>query len=430
MKIALMMRNQLIPIVWTWAMGQILLTTWGAQAQSYKGKTLKVLSFKESHAEAVKKNLSEFEHKTGANVQFDMIDAPSVSTKIATDQMGGGTYDVYAVDEPFMPQLQVSFLPVSQWPATQDFVLPKPAKDLFVSASLQGASFNGELYGLPINGNVYMYVYRKDLMEDPKEKEAYLKRFGTELKVPKSLAEMKQVAAFFHRPPHLFGFAPFTKKSEGTTVEALWILASHGVNLKSFDVSSAAQALQTYQDLMSFAPPGAKNWHHAERMASYAKGKLAQMMTWPSFVKDLEKAEKSLVAGKNGYALPPASIAGKGVGVAGTWSLSIPKSTKQGNLAAEFATWWASSPQGFQWVEQGMNPARKDLLESPQLASKNPWFPVLLQTFQSSVVRPRSVKYKEISEGISREFTLVIAGNKTAQEAAQSMATELKKNGF
>jgi hypothetical protein len=46
------------------------------------------------------------------------------------------------------------------------------------------------------------------------------------------------------------------------------------------------------------------------------------------------------------------------------------------------------------------------------------------------VVRPRSVKYKEISEGISREFTLVIAGNKTAQEAAQSMATELKKNGF
>ena len=77
-----------------------------------------------------------------------------------------------------------------------------------------------------------MYVYRHDLIEDPKERIHFKNKYGYELEVPRNMTQMRDLAEFFYRPPHMYGFAPFTK-SEGTTIEAIWILGSFGV--KFFD---------------------------------------------------------------------------------------------------------------------------------------------------------------------------------------------------
>lgn len=409
-------------MIWTPELGE---------ASSYSGKTLKVLSFRDNHSDAVKRNLKKFESATGAKVIFDAVASNTVAAKTATDQLGGGSYDLYTVDEPFMPRLSTFFDEVSAWPDTTIYK-KETEPDVFLKAALEGGSYLGKQYGIPVNGNVYMYVYRSDLFESKDEQIAFKARYGYSLSVPKTVKEFRDVAEFFTRPPKMYGFAPFTKKSEGTTVEAIWILSTFGVDVFSsagelvFDEGKAAKAFGFYKELMGFAPRGASSWHHAERMARYSAGKIAQIMTWPSFVKGLEDPRKSLVVGKNKYGLPPAGESGAPSPVAGSWTLAIPKSSKNKSLAAEFARWWTGRDTSKELVAFGMNPARVDVLSDSQILKSNPHFKGVLENFQKAKVRPRFQGYKEVSDKISTHFTAMIAGFSTPSAAASALAKDLK----
>ena len=406
--------------------------------------TLRVLSFKDGHALAVQSLLPRFEAATGISVQLDLVPAPSVAAKVLTDQSGGAHYDVYLVDEPYLPQLAPFLLPHAEWPD----VTGAAGSAEFVAPAAAASSFRGKSYGLPVNGNIYLYVYRKDLFEDPAEKAAFHKRYGVPLEPPQDLASFERIAAFFHRPPSLYGFAPFTRSSEGTTVEMLWILGLTGVRV--FDdrmnvvarPEAIADALKTYRQLMSFAPPGSRMWHHAERMRAYARGLVAQIMTWPSFLRDLENPSKSLVVGESAYgarsagtaaARPPGSSGGSGggslesAGVAGTWIVTIARHTSKARAAAQFAQWWASSPDTAELLRRGMNPARRDVLSDQSLAQQYPWFAATLEGFAHAQVRPRTNRYAQLSRLMSATFTAAVTaeGSPDSCDHCSSLAVEL-----
>ena len=412
---------------------------WGANTpKPFDGKVLKVLSFRDNHSEAVLRQLKTFEDLTGAKIKLDLIASNTVATKTATDQMAGGSYDLYTVDEPFIPQLSTYFVPMTQWP--KDTVVPAAELNWshFLTTALEGASFKGVQYGLPVQSNVYMYVYRSDLFESPQEQAAFKKRYGYDLKVPETTEQYRDVAEFFTRPPKLYGFAPFTKKSEGTTVEAMWILGTFGVKIFDdnlnviLDVQKTKEAFQFYKDMMAFAPRGAKSWHHSERMASWRRGKLAQIMTWPGFLKGLEDPLKSRVVGKNAYGVPPKGPQGQSSPVSGTWALAMAKTSKNKELAAAFARWWGSFSFGKNLVAKGMNPARIDLLKDQDLVANNPWFPAITNNFQSAIIRPRFPEYRKVSDKISFHFTNMVVGSQSPEDAAANLKKDLVKlaSGF
>ena len=409
------------------------LLTGSLQAQPFKGQSLKVLAFRDNHSEAVVKNLKKFEELTGAKVKMDLIASNTVATKTMTDQMAGGSYDLYTVDEPFIPQLAPFFIPLDQWPQPKIVDKKELGLDQYLPAAVSGTEFGGKNWGLPINSNVYMYIYRQDIFNDPEEKKNFAARYGYALAPAKTTEQFRDIAEFFTRPPKQYGFAPFTKKSEGTTVEAIWILSTFGVNIFDselnvvLDVEKTAKALQFYKDLMQFAPKGSTSWHHSERMAAYRKGKLVQIMTWPGFLAGLEDVRKSRVVGKNAWDLPPKGPQGQSAPVAGTWALSIPKSSKNQSLAASFARWWGSYTFGQTLVPAGMNPARRDLLTDKQLAAGNHWFAGILANFEQAVVRPRFPEYRKVSDRISYQFTKMVAGQVSAKDAATELKTDLEK---
>ena len=76
--------------------------------------------------------------------------------------------------------------------------------DIFPPASLsrygEFPDGSGEFFGLPANQDAYGLTYRKDLFEDPKEKEAFKAKYGRDLAVPQTYQEAKDVAEFFTRP--------------------------------------------------------------------------------------------------------------------------------------------------------------------------------------------------------------------------------------
>ncbi|GAH36407.1 unnamed protein product, partial [marine sediment metagenome] len=111
--------------------------------------------------------------------------------------------------------------------------------------------------------------------------------------------------------------------------------------------------------------------------------------------------------------------------VAGTWALSIPKSSKHKKLAASFARWWGSYTFGRKIVPAGMNPARKDLLTDKELAKANPWFAGIMANFNRAVVRPRFPEYRKVSDRISVHFTNCLTGIETPAVAARKLHQEL-----
>ena len=90
-------------------------------------------------------------------------------------------------------------------------------------------------------------------------------------------------------------------------------------------------------------------------------------MTWQA-LHDANK-DYSLVVGKNSYTRAPFKPTGWPSAVTGTWSASIPKSSKHKSLASEFVAWWTD----YDNAKRRLNPARADLLSDKELAERNPW---------------------------------------------------------
>ncbi len=59
---------------------------------------------------------------------------------------------------------------------------------------------SGKYWSIPAEGDAVGWSYRKDWFEDPKEMEAFKAKYGYDLALPKTWAEMRDIAEFFHRP--------------------------------------------------------------------------------------------------------------------------------------------------------------------------------------------------------------------------------------
>ncbi|MEY4064045.1 MAG: hypothetical protein RIR26_253 [Pseudomonadota bacterium] len=399
-------------------------TAWAFSCTRKPDRVLRVLSFRDRQSTALRNVIPEFEKKYGIRVQFDDIPAATVATKMMTDLAAGGTYDVYAIDEPFIPQFHTALLPVEEWKSPSESASSDTSG--FEPKALEAARYANRLVGLPVNGNVYQYIFRKDLFEDPSEQAEFRKRFGRPLTPARTSGELLELAQFFHRPPRLYGFAPFTKMSEGTTVELLWLLAGFGYTpgTRHVEANQITAALETYDALLKTAPKAARAWHHTERMSAYAKGKIAQMMTWNSFFFDLEDEHKSLVVGRTGYAPSP------GIGatsLAGTWIASVRRGAKESEAAVQFVRWWTSRQVNADLIPKGHSTARADLLTDSAVGEKFPWLKTTHVNFEHAFLRPRHKEYRVASDELSKIFTRWIAGQKTLSETSVELKTALEK---
>ena len=60
--------------------------------------------------------------------------------------------------------------------------------------------YNGKPYAVASDGDYQVFVIRKDLWNDPKEKAAFRKKYGYALAPPKTWDQQADMAEFFHRP--------------------------------------------------------------------------------------------------------------------------------------------------------------------------------------------------------------------------------------
>ncbi|POZ89197.1 MULTISPECIES: extracellular solute-binding protein [Petrotoga] len=398
-------------------------------AQSYKGTTIRVLVWDDALTVAVESMIDEFEKETGIDVIFERLPSGSILEKTAVSISQNRTdYDLVSIDEPFVPQFGDLFIPYSQWP--QGKVYPKIdlERDLIPGVP-EGSYWDGSYRGLPINGNVYVWMTRKDIVNNEQYKKEFQEKYGYELDIPQNFDQLLEMSEFLSNKG-IYGFAPFTKSAEGATAEAILMFESYGTKVLEqvgehdfevvLDREKAIEALNMYKALCEFAPPGWQDMGHSERIAAFNQGKVFSMFQWPAIIPDHENPDQSLVSGRIYYSAPPAGPVRRAP-VRGTWMLGIPKASKNKEAAAEFAYWWSSYEAGKELVKVGLTPARTDLLLDPKFIEQKPYFVGIFNSMRYSVSRPRFERYAEVSDVIKVNWLAGVTGRVTPETAIDNM---------
>jgi multiple sugar transport system substrate-binding protein len=174
-----------------------------AQAETV---TLRALMEDVPETHIIEKLLPDFEKETGIKVEFEKVGYGDMHDKLATQLVS---------PESYYNLLEVDFLWAGEFPAAGWLTDLKPLAERdkldlseFIPSTLDLLGRTDQAMPiLPMYNYSMGMLYRKDLLEDPKLKEAYKSEFNAELKKPETLEDYVQVAKFMKAKANVAGAA-------------------------------------------------------------------------------------------------------------------------------------------------------------------------------------------------------------------------------
>ena len=296
-------------------------------AQDFSRETgINVVVEKDGFKDALEKATQDLSSKTGT---YDIVlQEGATLDKFATEQ------SIYTVDE--LEKLTGK---------KADF-----EADLFPKAWRDLSWYQGVRYGYPVVANTMYVIYRQDMADDPAEKKAFHKRYGYELKAPQDWKEYRDVAEFFTRPQvGFYGTLLQGKRHPAVWFEWLNFAFSFGGGVMEkehaweygpviINSPETVKALDFYNSLKKFSPPGVANFMWDDASAQLRDGRIFMCIMWSDAALHIEDPKSSTVAGKVGFAPLPAGKVGRIAQVAGA-SYLVSRYSQHPKEAFEFELW-------------------------------------------------------------------------------------------
>lgn len=274
------------------------------------------------------------------------------TTDITTNS---GQFDVVTIGTYEAPQWGKRgwLSPMTNLPANYDL-------DDVVKTARDGLSYNGTLFALPFYVESSMTYYRKDLFQ------------AAGLKMPDqpTYDQIKQFAdKLTDKSKGQYGICLRGKAGWGENMAFVsTVVNTYGgewFNEKwqaQLDTPEWKKAVGFYADLLKTdGPPGASSNGFNENLTLMSSGKCAMWIDATVAAGMLYNKAQSQVSDKIGFAAAPIAVTPKGSHWLWSWSLAIPKTSKQQDAAKKFAAWatskeyiemvgkdegWASVPPG------------------------------------------------------------------------------------
>ena len=273
--------------------------------------------------------------------------------------------------------------------------------DDFVPATVTGYSEwpknTPNYWALPAFGDVVGWTYRKDWFERPELQAEFKEKYGRDLAVPATFAELKDIAEFFQGRDidgkTVYGASIYTERgSEGITMGVMDVLYSFGFKYdnpdKPYDMEGfvnspgAVAGLEFYKALYDCCtPPGSSNGYMGEGIDAYKSGQVAMQMnfafTWPGF-----EADPNVGGGKTGYFVNPAGPNGEQFAQLGGQGISVVSLfRKAGRGAGLHQVVRPARSAGRNGGRLGGYSALRAVVEDPGFAASQPY----AQTFLDSM---------------------------------------------
>jgi len=225
----------------------------------------------------------------------------------------------------------------------------------------------GVVTGLPINGNVNLFVYREDLYDE----------LG--LSVPTTFEEAYENGRQAQESgKSRFGYvarAQGTDAGQSITYDFMPLLRSYGGDWYTEDwqpainSSGAIEAMEMFSRLVSLGPRQPQTVGQAEVIAAMQGGQSIQCHVVAAAASQLEDPSLSKVAGKLGYAKVPAGSTGRSTPTSGVWSLAVPRRLPDDRAKAsvDFIKWFMGKEAQLEFAKNGGIPTRTDTYDAPEL---------------------------------------------------------------
>jgi len=337
-----------------------------------------------------------------------------------------GAFDIVSMDDPWMPQFAGGeFLMNLQ--ELMDTMGLEPDED-FIPELLALGDFppGSGLRGIPWVGNVQVFAWRTDVLED----------MG--LTLPKTWDEVLTAAQTItdaKGAEGLYGIGLRGQAGNPAATSFLPVLRGYGVDLfnaewePQLETPEALAAMTTQLALAKLAPPGVENVGHAENGINMYEGIIAQSGDiWPDQLLQIYDPELSKVVGMVDIGGEPAQEGVSPANMTGNWLLGIPEGSQNAEAALEFITWFTAPEQQLRLLlDQNIPATRLSVMENPEAVEKLPFLPGLLAAGRNALPRPRTPLYNAVEAIYGRYVAEAIAGQTSGEDALVNANKEIRE---
>ncbi len=384
----------------------------------------------------------DFEAKSGHTMKFEFVPWPNFADRMLNELNSGGKLcDLMIGDSQWIGGAAEN----GQYVKLNDFFAKEGIKmEDFIPATVVGYAEwpknSPNYWALPAFGDVVGWTYRKDWFSRPELQAEFKTKYGRDLVVPKTFAELKDIAEFFQGRDidgkKVYGAAIYTERgSEGITMGAMDVLYSFGFQYdnpaKPYELEGFVNSPQSVAGLEFYkalydccTPPGSSDTYMSENIDAYKSGQVALQMNfafiWPGI-----HADANVGGDKSGYFPNPAGPDGKQFAQLGGQGISVVAASSKQDAALEYIKWFAQPEIQNKWWSLGGYSALRSVVEDPGFATSQPY----AQTFLDSMAIVKDFwaepSYASLLQASQKRFhDYVVAGQGTAQEALDGLVKD------
>jgi multiple sugar transport system substrate-binding protein len=331
--------------------------------------------------------------------------------------------DIVSMDVPYVPEFAAA-----GWTIAVDDILPKDEQAKFFQGTLNGATYQGKLGGVPWFNNGPGLYYRKDLFDT------------AGLKPPRTYDELLNAAKAL-QTADVVGFAMQLPQNEGGIINWMEYLWGYGGDLVddklNVTVDQGTAGVDGMQKILDFIykdkilPEAALQFTlGADVMNLFRGGKAAMIRLWFSNAGDLYKDDSTIKQGQWDVApLPSKDGAKPGPGCLGDWNLGVSKfSTKQKEALEAVRVLTSLEFQRARFLDGGFLPSRSAVFDDPEIQKKYPYAKSAQASFENLKPRPVTPYYPDISaNAVQPAFGQAMARQITPEQAIKQMGDKMRQ---
>ncbi|MDX8461496.1 ABC transporter substrate-binding protein [Mesorhizobium humile] len=383
--------------------------------------------------------VNEYTAETGVKVTVQTTPWPDFQTKAFTEfNAHGDAYDLVVGDSQWLGAGSTQ----GHYVDLTDFFNKHKLNDVMAPATIKyyaeypGGS--GKYWAIPLEGDAIGWSYRKDWFEDPKEKEAFKAKYGYDLDIPKTYAQLRDIAEFFYRPDQKkYGVAIYTDNSyDAMAMGVESAIFSYGGDLGDYatykvdgviNSKEAAAGLDMYKELYKFTPPGWGKTFFVEDNQAITGGLAAMSMNFFAFFPPLVNKATNPYADVTGFFANPAGPDGKRFAALGGQGISVISYSKNKDEAMKFLEWFIKDETQKKWADLGGYTCSQAVLKSEAFQNATPYNKAFYDTMFMVKDFWATPEYAEVLDQLNQNiYPFVVGGKGTAQEALDKTAADWK----
>jgi len=378
---------------------------WSDAGANYQGVVLRGVTESTPPSNYIKDVLApQFEAATGIKVDIETTSWDQMYDKAIKDmEAGTGIYDmVYIEQDIIYAYLARNFLVDITQALADKPELKAPTFDEanFTSFADYFRDANGHLFGVPMEAFIKLYLYRKDLFEDPAIQAAFKEKTGMDLKPATTHEEYTAIADFFTEYGKENGLDLWGSTAQAHTGHpASWyeffesVAPTFGVwnwgidannnyaatvaNGGKMNSDEAKAALKWWLHLRDIGPPESAQSTWTEVATTFAAGRAAQGLVYGENAAWIASdPNQSKVVGQVGFALPPtapgvmeAAEAGTGyIGYYDGGAFGLPVTSKNREAALLFLQYIGQNEVQADWAVAAPRITNTATYDDPKIA--------------------------------------------------------------